>query len=339
MKNAIGLVTVSALGAAFLVATPASAADPIELKFGYPPPPTTPYYQANALPWAKAVEDGSGGAVKITYFPGGAVANFRNVYDRVVNGVVDFGLGALQDQGDQFPRTDVGSLPFETENAVQSSLGLWRIFASGVTAREFNGIKLLGLWGFPMNALHSAKPIAKPEDMKGVKTLVQTGMLGQAMTLYGATPVTLTVAEMYQGLERGTASAIILGWTAVAVYKMHEVVKYHLDLPLGTSIGYQFMNKDSYARLPQKAREAIDDASGEMLSKAMGTTSDRSGNGTRDRTGAMPGQTLTKIDAAEIERWRRVLAPLTAQWVKNAPDGQKVLESFRAEVKRVKAGS
>jgi len=71
----------------------------------------------------------------------------------------------------------------------------------------------------------------------------------------------------------------------------------------------------------------------------MGTTSDRSGNGTRARIGGLPGQTLTQIDAAELERWKRVLAPVTSQWVKTAPDGQKVLDAFRAEVKRIKSGS
>ena len=312
---------------------------PVELKFGYPPPTTTPYYEGNAVPWQKAVEEGSGGAVKITFFPGGSVANFRNVYDRVLNGVVDFGYGALQDQGDQFARSGVGAVPFETENAVQTSVALWRIFESGLTAQEFSSIKLLAIWGFPPNSLHSAKPISKPEDLKGVKLLVQTGLLGQAATLYGAAPVTLNVAEMYQGLERGTANAIILGWTAVSIYKLDEVTKHHLDLPLGTSIGYQFMNKDSYAKLPQKGREAIDKASQEGLSRAMGVTSDRSGAFTRKLTGDKPGQTLTQIDAAEMARWKAVLAPLTEQWVKSTPDGQKVLDAFRAEVTKVKAGS
>ena len=317
----------------------ARAQESIELKFGYPPPTTTPYYEGNAVPWQKAVEEGSGGTVKVTFFPGGSVANFRNVYDRVLNGVVDLGYGALQDQGDQFARSGVGAVPFETENAVQTSVALWRIFAAGVTAQEFSSIKLLGIWGFPPNSLHSAKPISKPEDLKGVKLLVQTGLLGQAATLYGATPVTLTVAEMYQGLERGTANAIILGWTAIGIYKLDEVTKYHLDLPLGTSIGYQFMNKASYEKLPQKGRDAIDRASGEVLSRAMGVTSDRSGAFMRKQTGDKPGQTLTQIDAAQMARFKAVLAPLTEQWVKSTPDGQRVLDAFRAEVAKVKAGS
>ena len=337
-------IRITAALAALAFAGTANAQGAVELKFGYPPPTTTPYYQGNAVPWQKAVEEGSGGAVKITFFPGGSVANFRNIYDRVLNGVVDLGYGALQDQGDQFPRSGVGAVPFETENATQTSVALWRIFANGVTAQEFSSIKLLGIWGFPPNALHSAKPISKPEDLKGVKLLVQTGLLGQAATMYGATPITLTVAEMYQGLERGTANAIILGWTAIGIYKLDEVTKHHLDLdlPLGTSIGYQFMNKDSYAKLPEKGREAIDRASGEVLSRAMGVTSDRSGAFMRKQTGdsvRQPGQTLTQIDAAQMARFKAVLAPLTEQWVKATPDGQKVLDAFRAEVAKIKAGS
>ena len=114
-------IRIAAAVAALALAGASAAAQaqqaPIELKFGYPPPTTTPYYQGNAVPWAKAVEEGSGGAVKVTYFPGGSVANFRNVYDRVLNGVVDLGYGALQDQGDQFARAGVGALPFEIGRA------------------------------------------------------------------------------------------------------------------------------------------------------------------------------------------------------------------------------
>jgi TRAP-type C4-dicarboxylate transport system substrate-binding protein len=99
------------------------------------------------------------------------------------------------------------------------------------------------------------------------------------------------------------------------------------------------MNKDSYAKLPQKGREAIDRASAETLSRAMGITSDRSGAFMRKQTGDKPGQTLTQIDAAEMARFKAVLAPLTEQWVKATPDGQKVLDAFRAEVAKIKAGS
>jgi len=315
------------------------AEEPTVLKFGFPGPPTTVFYTQNAVPWAKQVEEGSGGAVKIEFFVGGSVVNFRNVYDRVVNGVTEIGFGALQDVGSQFPKTEVGSLPFETDHAVESSVAMWRLYAKGVIADEFARIKPLALHGFPLNGLHSVKPIAKVEDFRGAKTLVQTGMLGQAVTLYGATPLTLTVAEMYQALERGTANVIILGWSAISNYKMDEVVKYHLDVPLGSSIGYWFMNKDAFARLPEKARTTIDNLSGEVLSKALGTSSDTNDHEVHAKVLAGAGQVLTKIDAQEVERWKRVLAPLTEQWVKSRPNGQQVLDAFRAEVVRFKAGS
>ena len=324
---------------ALAVAVPhARAADPIELKFGFPPPPTTPYYPGNAQPWAKQVEEGSGGAVKIQFFVGGSVVNFRNVYDRVVNGVTEIGMGALQDVGGQFPKTEVASLPFEADHAVDASVALWRIYDHGVIADEFARIKPLALFGFPMNGLHSSKPIAKIEDMKGAKTLVQTAMLGQAVTLYGGTPLTFTIAEMYQALERGTANAMVLGWVGMMTYKMHEVVKYHLDIPLGTSLGYWFMNKDAYAKLPEAARAAIDKASYENLSKAIGTVSDRSDGFVHKQVLEAPGQVMTKIDAAETERFKRALAPLTDQWIKATPDGRKVLDAFRAEVAKFKNG-
>ena len=328
-----------AVAALALAAVAPALADPIELKFGFPPPPTTPYYPGNAQPWAKQVEEGSGDAVKIQFFVGGSVVNFRNVYDRVVNGVTEIGMGALQDVGGQFPKTEVASLPFEADHAVDASVALWRIYDHGVIADEFARIKPLALFGFPMNGLHATKPIAKLEDMRGAKTLVQTAMLGEAMKLYGGTPLTFTIAEMYQALERGTANAMVLGWVGMMTYKMHEVVKYHLDIPLGTSLGYWFMNRDAYAKLPEAARAAIDKASYEGLSRAIGTVSDRSDGFVHKQVLDAPGQVMTTIDAGETARFKQALAPLTEQWIKATPDGAKVLESFRAEIAKVKNGS
>ena len=34
----------------------------------------------------------------------------------------------------------------------------------------------------------------------------------------------------------------------------------------------------------------------------------------------------------EEARWKKVVAPVSAEWAKETPDGQKVLQAFRAEV-------
>jgi hypothetical protein len=58
----------------------------------------------------------------------------------------------------------------------------------------------------------------------------------------------------------------------------------------------------------------------------------------RDATKAMAGQTIASLDPAEEARWKELVAPVTEEWVKATPDGDKVLAAFRAEVLAVRAG-
>ena len=53
----------------------------------------------------------------------------------------------------------------------------------------------------------------------------------------------------------------------------------------------------------------------------------------------MKGPEVVELSPAELENWRNILAPVTAAWVRETPDGARVLTEFRAEVKRIRSGS
>jgi hypothetical protein len=38
-------------------------------------------------------------------------------------------------------------------------------------------------------------------------------------------------------------------------------------------------------------------------------------------------------------RWQKILEPTTAEWLKAAPDGEKMLAAFTAESAKVRGGS
>jgi hypothetical protein len=57
----------------------------------------------------------------------------------------------------------------------------------------------------------------------------------------------------------------------------------------------------------------------------------------RDRVAKMPGHTVATLDAAEAEAWRRILAPMVDDWVRETPDGAKVLAAYRDEIARIRS--
>jgi TRAP-type C4-dicarboxylate transport system substrate-binding protein len=78
--------------------------------------------------------------------------------------------------------------------------------------------------------------------------------------------------------------------------------------------------------------------SGEKLVRRISAAGDEIETDARNATKAMKGQTVASLAPDEEARWQERLAPVTAAWVKETPDGAKVLAAFRAEIAAIRAG-
>jgi TRAP-type C4-dicarboxylate transport system substrate-binding protein len=307
----------------------ARAAEPIAMKFSFASPAGSWINTKGITPWTEAVANATGGQVKIAVFPGGTLANARNVYDRVINAVADFGYNAFADT-DQFPGLDVSSIPFESDDNVASSMALWHLVERGVIT-DFTRVKPIAVFNIPGNGLNGNKPIRRMEDLDGQKVSVAGRMLGESVQAVGATPITLISTELYPSLQRGMVQIAATSFLAIVTFKLNEVTKFHLDAPFGMIPAGYFMNKESYAKLPDDAKKAIDSTSGEKLSRTVALA------GHNELTGAVkmlsaPPHTMTKLEPAEAARWKAKLAPIVDEWVKRTPNGATILAAYRQEL-------
>jgi TRAP-type C4-dicarboxylate transport system substrate-binding protein len=335
MKTVLALT----VALAFLApAAPAHSADPVMLRFAYPAPPNGRANEWGFTPWVNEVAATSGGTVEIKIFPGVALGDYRNVYDRTINAVIDIAYGIFGPISSDFPKSMVTTLPFEAKNVGEASLALWRLYAKGVTADEYSRIKLLCLWDFSDSGFHTKRPIKVAADIKGMKLSVGTKVLGEIVEKLGGTPIQLQPSDYFQGIQRGTVEGATTAWPAVYPFKLQEVTNYHLDAPLGPAPAYVVMNKASFAKLPEAGRKAIDQLSGEHFTRRMADAAQRMDTEGRDRVLAMPGQHVTTLDPAEAARWKQLLTPITEQWVKDTPNGASELAAYRAELTANRAG-
>jgi TRAP-type C4-dicarboxylate transport system substrate-binding protein len=240
-------------------------------------------------------------------------------------------FGTFGELTGQFEKTSVTQLPSVSKEYIPTSLALWHLYEKGIIADEFAKVKPLALFTFPGDGLHSAKPIKSAEDMRGLKIAVSSRIQSEAYTAAGAAPVTMIPSEVYTAVSRGLVDAVSIGWPAVYTFKLNEVTKYHLGLATGVSPGYVFANKDAIAKLPEKARVAIERLSGEAFARRMGTASFNADRETREAL-KKEGHTLNEMSPADAQNWTRLLAPITDAWVKGTPDGARVLAAYRAEV-------
>jgi TRAP-type C4-dicarboxylate transport system substrate-binding protein len=316
---------------AVLTAAPALAQQ-TTLKLNSPPPPRSFLHGGVFDPWTAAVEKDSGGTLKIEKFYGGTLGNFGVTYDRVVDGVADIGWTLASLAGGRFKQQTVAALAFETKDANETSVALWRMFEKGVTSGEFSQVKLLGMFAFPNAALHTKEPIRALADLKGKKIAVQNATSAKMMILLGAAPVTMRPDEVYQAISRGVTDGALMPFTGMETFKIQEVAKAHLDVALGGEPAIIVMNKQSYEKLPAQAKAAIDKHSGlgltQLAGKATQAEWERARNNVKD--------SVSLLAADQEKQWRAALEPSNTEWTQANPDGAKVLQAFRAEISAIR---
>jgi TRAP-type transport system periplasmic protein len=323
--------------AAVAVTAPASnAAAQTTLKFAMPGSPHDLHYEQVLIPWAKKVEQDSKGTIKIQFFVGPRLANFGNMLDRILDGVVDIGFGLLGPTGQPFPRTDVAQLAFISGDPAEVAPALWTLYANGTIAEEYKRWKVLALFAFPGNQIHGTVPLTGMADLKGRKFALSAKILAQSLTALGGIPVSMGPTDQYQAIGNGVLTGNVMPWTGIDDFKIYEVAKHHLEANLGVATAYIFMGKASYDKLPPEGKKAIDENSGLSFSRALGNNTSAHGVASAKRIGGLPGQVIKQLSAEQQEKWEKILQPVTDNWAKATPDGAKILAAYKEQIKKFK---
>ena len=325
------LVRLIAAGALAASASAAVAAEPNVLRFAVLAPPTTWVYTQAGEPWSKEVMSAADGTLDIKFFFGTTLGTVRNIYDRTVTGAVDIAFGTFGELTGQFQKVNVTTLPFETKDSYAAATALWRLYTSGVIADEFAHVKPLVLFTFPGYVLSTTRPVKSLADMDGLKVITTSRLTSQGVQLLGGVPITLIPTEIYSAIQRGTAAGTLVSWAAISVFKVEELTKYDVDTPFGHGPTYYFMNKDAFARLPAVAQAAIEKYSGDPLNRRLALAGAKVQDEARDLLTSR-GHTVSDLDAAVAEEFRRRLTPITQEWVDATPDGARVLAAYRKEI-------
>lgn len=327
MNKAIAAVVLVA--SASVIAARADA-EAIKLRFGHPANPRAHLVAEMCVPWAERVSKASEGTLDVTVFAGGQLGGNEVLLDAVKSGVADIGWVNTGYYPGRFPKSQVGELPFEVASAVPASVAIWRLYQNGLLADEYKDVRPLAIFALPQMRTHSKFPINRLEDLRGRKIGAVSQLTGSVLSRLGATPVTVEFSDLYTSISRGTIDGTLLQWTGVQPIRLWEVTKYHTESSLGGSVIMIAMNRQSYDRLPPKAKEAIDRHSGESWSREWGEFWDRVDQSGRELVRKEKG-IIAELPAAEEQRWRDAIGPITDDWVKRQAGGAQVLQAFREE--------
>lgn len=314
------LTAILAASVALAAAGSAQAAD-ITLKLSHFLPDKHGIHQDFLAPWAKELEEKTGGKVAVELYPvNTAFGNVGKQMDQARAGVVDIAHGLAGIPRGRLPRTSVMDLPFLVEGADAATRTLWDLYNEGLLGDEYAGVKPLALHCHNAGQFHTTdKPIKTPADVQGLRLRTPSPATSAMIEHLGGTPVGMPPTQVYENLQKGVLDGTIFTWDAVGAFRLNEVVPHHTEARAYTTCFYFVMNERAYAGLPDDVRSAIDEISGDALIPKFGPWWDKwDARGRKDAVDR--GHDIVRLSEAERDAWKQALDPVVASYLKTLED-------------------
>lgn len=287
--------------------------------------------------WADNVEKDSGGRIKVERYPSMQLGGKPpELMDQAIDGVADIVWTVVGYTPGRFPSTEVFEMPFIMTNAEAVSRAYWIMFEKHMKDTEFKDVHILGTWVHGPGLIHTNKPVAKVEDLNGMKIRGGSRTINNLLTRFGATPVGMPVPAVSEGLSKGVIDGTTIPWEVTAALKVPELVKNHTEFSnkaLYTLTFVLAMNKPKYESLPDDLKKVIDDNSGLEFSAFAGKTQEASDAPARAAAVALGNNIITLTDE-QVAEWEAAAAPIIDEWVAEVTakgiDGQALVDEARA---------
>ena len=290
-------------------------------------------------PWVEAINAEGKDILEIDIRYGPAIANPLNFYDRTIDDVIQIGFGLTVFGANRWPRSLVSTMPFLVDTAEQGSVAMWDIYEQGAFDKEMDDIVVLMFGEFPQSGIHTnGSKITSIKDVEGLKMITSSPANVGLMKRFGAAPLSFVITEQYEALQRGTANGSVVNFTAFPAFKLDEVTTDHLLIPMGGVAAMVFMAKERFDALSPEAQELLMKHSGRKATRAFGKFLDIWENRTANMIGKLPNHTVTVATDEEISELAEFSSKsIHSGWAANTPDGEKVLEMFKAALDKVAA--
>jgi len=308
-----------------------SSAQAETFKFANFMAPTHPYVESTFAPFAKAVEDGTKGEIKVQLYNGGELgAGPAEQYSRAVDGVAEFSISLPGYTASTFPLTLVAELP----GVVDEKTGTETIWKNiDLFQPEYKRVKLIGLWSSAENVFYSAKkPIRTVEDLKGMKIRVPSRNSGTLVEAWGGTPVSMPVSEVYNALQTGVIDAAMIDGTATKAFRLGEVANYvTVGMKTTNSPFFIVMNRDAWSDLTDEQKAVVEDAGKQASLNGQAMQLRVAADGI-DSFGAAAGKEVIRLTAEQAAPFDAIADQVTAKIVAEiGGDATKIAEALKAK--------
>jgi tripartite ATP-independent transporter DctP family solute receptor len=191
---------------------------------------TSEPFHKNALWAGEEIKKRSNGKYEIQVFPASSLGKESDINQGLTLGTVDIILTGASFAGNTYKPLAVTYFPFifrDSDHLLKyAKSDVFAELAKGYDAKSGNHITALTYYGARQVTSTAARPVTKPEDMKGLKIRVPDAPAYLAFPkALGANATPIAFAEVYLALQNGTVDAQENPLPTIEAKKFFEVQK------------------------------------------------------------------------------------------------------------------
>jgi len=289
----------------------------------------TNFHSVNLIQFAKDVKDASGGKLEITVHPGASLFKVPEIMRAVQTNQAQAGELLMVVLENEDPIFGADNVPF-LATSYADARKLANVQKPLIEKRlQSRGLRQLFQVPWPPQGFYSPKPLAVPDDLRGLSFRSYGASAGRFAELAGMRVTTIQAAELVQALAAGRVNSMITSGATGYDSKVWEHIKYFYDVQAWLPKNLIMANQRAWAALDDATKAAVTKAA--EVAEARGwAESERLSNhflGELKKNG-MTVEPPSPALKAGFQRWGE---ELTKDWLGRAgADGQALVAAYKA---------
>ncbi len=290
-------------------------------------------------PFMEKVTELTDGQVQFEFYPAEQLGKFADLMDLTRDGVADISFFISTYYPSQMPITSaLIGIPGLYSTSHEGTMAYHELSKQDpVLETDFlrNGVRPLFSYDAPPGELWTTgKEIKVPEDLKGMKVRVTGEVLNRATVALDASPINISLSELYEGFDRGVFNVLNLNPQSTKDHGLGEIIKFGtVGIDFGGSGTGLIINEKVFLGLPENVQEILVQVGDELTESNAIRTDEYVQNIIEDFKDQ--GIQMYELSEEEKAQWQKFYSEVEAKWVKEQsnPDIEKTLDDFKEAIK------
>ena len=258
--------------------------------------------------FAKKVEEATKGEIKSEIYPNSSLMKTNAQFSALRKGALDLSFYPLAYAGGEIHACNLGLMPCLVTSYEQGAK--WKNAEVGKAITkilEDKGVKIISWVWQAGGAASRGKPIASPDDVKGLKIRGGSREMDLMFGAAGAQVSTVLSNEIYIAMQTGSLDAAVTSSTSLISFRLEELSKTLTTARKGSfwfMLEPLLMSKAIFDALPAAQQKAIMDVGAEL--EAWGVAEAQKDDAEVAKVYAAKGVQVADFSEADLSAWRKI---------------------------------